>query len=110
MPGFHHPVFGPFGCDRQSIELAGKTNREIADVDHFLHFAETFGGYLADLDRNETAERRLGAAQFLAEQADQFAALGCRHKTPFEEGFMRRVDCLLRIRNSYFRQSADLGA
>ena len=35
MPGFHHAVAGTLGGNRQTIELAGETDGEIADVDHF---------------------------------------------------------------------------
>jgi hypothetical protein len=43
MPGFHHPVAGAFGGDGQTVELAREADGEIADVDHFLDFAEAFG-------------------------------------------------------------------
>ena len=107
MPGFHHPVLGALGGDRQAVELARQADGEIADVDHLLHFAQAFRGDLADLDRNEPAERGLGGAQFLAEQADQFAALRRRHGTPFEEGLMRRFDRRLRLGNGMFPEFAD---
>ncbi len=56
MPGFHHPVLGTLGCDRQAVELARQADCEIADVDHFLDFAKTFGCDLADFDRHEATE------------------------------------------------------
>jgi hypothetical protein len=43
MPGFHHAVAGALGGHRQAVELAREADREIADVDHFLHFARAFG-------------------------------------------------------------------
>ena len=85
MPGFHHAVARTFGGDRQAVELTGETDREIADVDHFLHFAETFGRDLAGFDGDEAAEIGLMGAQFLAEQADQFAALRGGNQAPGAE-------------------------
>ena len=92
MPGFHHAVVGALGGDGQAVELARQADREVADVDHLLHFAEAFGGDLAGFERDEAAEVGLGGAQLLAEQADQFAALGRRHRAPGEEGRVGAVD------------------
>ncbi len=85
---------GAFGGDGQAVKLAGKADGEIADVDHFLHFAEAFRGHLADFDRDQLAEFSLMGAQLFTEQADQFAALRGRDDTPVEEGLVRRVDGL----------------
>ena len=67
-------VARPLGRDRQTVELSRQTDREVADVDHLLHFAETFLQDLAGLERHQRAEAPLRRAQFLAEQAHQFAA------------------------------------
>ena len=92
MPGFHHAVAGTLGGDGQTVELARQADGEIADVDHFLDFAEAFGRDLADFDGDQAAEIGLGGAQFLAEQADQFAALRRRHHAPDAEGFVGLFD------------------
>ena len=92
MPGFHHAMAGAFGGDGETIKLAGKADREIADIDHFLHFAEALGGNLARLQRDETAEIRLEGAQFFAKQPDQFTATGRRHIAPCLEGGIGPVD------------------
>src|SRR6266478_6296793 len=52
MPGLGHTVLVALRGYRQAVELPGKTRGEVADVDHLLDFAETFGLDLADLDRN----------------------------------------------------------
>ena len=49
-------------------------DREVADVDHLLHFAFAFGEDLARLERDEFAEVVLLLAQGVAELADGFAA------------------------------------
>ncbi|MNL85033.1 hypothetical protein D3C87_2132010 [compost metagenome] len=53
---------GTLGGDRQAVKLAGQTDCEIADVDHFLDFAEPFGGDLAGFDRNQAAKVGLEGA------------------------------------------------
>ncbi len=49
MPLLVHAVPGPFGVHRQAVELARQSGGEFADVDHLLHFADTFGANLAHL-------------------------------------------------------------
>ena len=93
MPGLHHAVRRPLGGDGQAVDLARQADREIADVDHLLDFAEPFGRDLAGLDRDQPAELGLGLAQLFAEQPDQLAALRRRHMAPFEEGVMGAADC-----------------
>ena len=75
MPGLHHAVARPLRRDRQAVELARQADREVADVDHLLHFAEAFLQDLAGLEGDQRAERLLVRAQLLAEAADQLAAL-----------------------------------
>ena len=82
MPLLHHAMFGTFGRDRQPIQLTRKPYREIADVDHLLHFTEAFLQYFSGLDGDQSAERIFVGAQLLTQQADQFAALGRRNIAP----------------------------
>ena len=89
MPLLHHPVARPFGGDRQAVELPRQADREVADVDHLLHFAVTFGPDLAHLERDEIAERLLGLAQRLPEIAHEVAALRRRHLAPRLERLLR---------------------
>ena len=91
MPLLHHTVIRPFTGDGEAVELARQTHREIADVDHLLHFATAFRDDLACFDGDQTTQRVLGGAQILAEQANQFAALRWRDLAPFpERSFCRR--------------------
>ena len=60
---------GALGGDGETVKLARETDREIADVDHLLHFAEAFLQDLAGFERDEAAQRILVGAQFLAEQS-----------------------------------------
>ena len=107
MPAFHHTVLGPLGGDRQAVKLAGKTDGKIADIDHFLHFTEAFRSDLANLDRNQAAERPLGGAQLFAQQTAELAALRRRNGPPFEESLVCRIDRRLGVRDGMLFQFAD---
>ena len=85
-------MFVAFGGDRQAVELAGKPHSVVANVDHLLDFAEAFGLDLAGLNGNEPAERALVGAKLFAKQPHEFAALGSRDQTPFEEGRVSLFD------------------
>jgi hypothetical protein len=92
VPLLHHPVARPFGGDREAEQLAGQTDREIADVDHFLHLAEALGADLAGFDGHQRAQVVLVLSQQFAEFAHQLAAHGCRHDAPFAKGLLGLVD------------------
>ena len=92
MPLLHHAVAGPLGRDGQAVELAREADREVADVDHLLHFAVAFGADLAHLERDEFAERLLELAQRVAEIAHDLAALGRRALAPGLERPRGRAD------------------
>ena len=94
MPGLHHAMAGAFGRDRQTVKLARQTDREIADVDHLLHFAQAFLKDLAGFQRDQLAELFLVGAQFLSEQADQLAAARRGHIAPLFERFHAGRDLL----------------
>jgi hypothetical protein len=79
------------------MQLARQADREVADVDHLLNFAETFGEDFTDLDRDEAAERLLVGAQLLTEEADELPAMGRRHIAPDEKRGMRSIDGLARF-------------
>src|ERR1700738_689429 len=85
MPRLRHTVLVALRGYRQAVELPGKTRGEVADVDHLLDFAETFGLDLADLNRNESTEGALVGAQLFAKEPHEFSARGTRDKTPFEK-------------------------
>ena len=87
MPGFHHAMFGAFGGDGEAIKLARQTHREVTDVDHLLHFAQTFLQNFSGFDGHQLAKRLLVSAQFVAEQTHEFATCRRGHGAPGEEGF-----------------------
>ena len=70
---------GAFAGDGEAVKLARETDREIADVDHLLHFAEALLQDLAGFEADETAERVLVGAQLFAQQAHELAAARRRH-------------------------------
>ena len=86
MPRLGEAVAGALGGDRAAVELAREADREVADVDHLLHLAEPFLGDLPDLERHERAERLLLAAELLAEQAHELAAVRPGQVAPGGEG------------------------
>ena len=90
---------GPIGCHcsvslwsgrseamREAVKLARQADREIADVDHLLHFAQALALDLADLQRDEPAERLFVGAQLFAEQPHQLAATRGGDVAPVLEG------------------------
>src|SRR5262245_66104777 len=76
------------------MQLARQADREVADVDHLLNFADTFGEDFADLDGDEATERLLVGAQLLAEEVDKLPAMGRRDIAPDEKRGMRNIDGL----------------
>src|SRR5712692_924384 len=86
MPGFEHAVSRPLARDHPPIELPRQPDREIADVDHLLHFALALFEDLAGLDRYQPAERRLVLSQLVGKQPHQLAAARRRDLTPGGEG------------------------
>ncbi len=80
------------GGDGQAIQLTRQADREVADVDHFLHFALAFLGDLAGFDRYQLAELGLVFTQYFAEQADQLTAARGRDVAPGLESFFGLID------------------
>src|SRR4051794_12949428 len=92
MPGLHEPVAGTFGGDREPVQLARETDREVADVDHLLDLAETLRADLAGLDRDQLAELCLVLTKQLAEAADHVAARRGGRLAPHAECARRTLD------------------
>ncbi len=67
--------------------------RKVADNDHLLHLSFAFREDLAGFQRNKPTERYLQFAKSQAEPADQFAALGSRHRSPMEKSALRAANC-----------------
>ena len=62
MPLLHQAVLWPFGSDRESVKLPGQADREIANVDHLLHFAFGLDENFAGFKRDEFGHVRLALA------------------------------------------------
>ena len=92
MPLFHQAVAWSFRLNRQSIEHARLADGEIADVDHFLHFAFAFGDDFPGLERHQLAELMFQFAQRIAQAANSFTAHRSRRDTPLQKRFLRARD------------------
>src|SRR5207253_3252877 len=88
VPAFEHAVSRPLAGNDLAVELARQPDREIADVDHLLHFALALFEDLAGLDRHEAPERGLVLAQFRGVEPYQLAAPRRRHRPPQQEGLL----------------------
>ena len=102
MPRFRHPVPRAFRGDRQAIKLARQADGEVADIDHLLHFAESFLQDLACFERDEATERRLFFTQAIAKEPHEFAASRRRHIAPLRVSRAglreRRIDFSFSVR------------
>ena len=97
MPLFHQAMAGPFGLNRQAVEHARLADREIADVDHLLHFAFAFGDDLTHLEGDEFSEIRFRFAQCIAELAHGFTPNRRGGDAPFQKRLRRPSDDALVI-------------
>ena len=107
VPGFTHMVAGALGGDGQAVQLARQADGEVADVDHFLHFTQTFLGDLAGLPGNEFAQVGLVLAQYVAELAHQLATSRRRHFAPGFECMLGATDLLLHLGGTFPMDAAD---
>ena len=83
MPDFAHMVFRAFTAHCNAVELAGQAEGEVADIDHFLDFAETFGEDFATFYGDKFAKIIFGSAEFFTEQADKLTTHRCGGFSPF---------------------------
>jgi hypothetical protein len=98
VPLLVHAVARTLGMHGQAVELARETDRELADVDHFLHFAVALGLGLAHLQRDQRTQRVLVHAQRLGAQPDRLAAARRRGGAPDLERGLRALDDQVVIR------------
>jgi hypothetical protein len=91
MPLLHHAMSRTLAGNGEAIELAGKTDREIADINHLLHFAAAFGSDLAGLYHHQATQLVLNGAQLLAQEPDEFAAARRWNQAPSH----KRVHCII---------------
>ena len=84
MPLLHHPVVGTLAGDGEAVKLPRQADREVADIDHLLDFAEALLEDFPALECHQSGQRLLGSAQLFSEEPDQLAAPGAG--TTFQRG------------------------
>ena len=82
VPLLVHAVARTLAVHGQAVQLARQTDRELADINHFLHFAVAFGLGLAHFQRDQRTQRVLVRAQRVCAQADRLAATRRRGGAP----------------------------
>lgn len=107
MPVLHEPVAGPLRGDGAPVQLARETDRELADIDHLLHFAEGFGGDLAGLDGHQRAQIGLVLDEQLTQPGHERAAHRCRGGAPRGKGLRRFGDRRIRIGGGALRNGEE---
>src|SRR5436190_419666 len=101
MPLLHQTMVFSLRLNRQAVKHARLADGEIADVDHLLNFAFTFGNDLAGLESDELTKLMFQLAQRISETANGVAADGARCSSPFFERFLRARDgCLVIVLGS----------
>src|SRR4029077_13350632 len=93
----HEPVTRSFRLNCQAVEHARLANGEIADVDHFLHFALALSDDFSSLERDQLAELVFQFAQCVAKTANSVTAHGTGSGTPFQKRVMRARNRLVVI-------------
>ncbi len=79
-----HPVKLTFGVHGSSVEKTRLSDSEFADVNHFLHFAESFLIDFTHLEGYKVPEVFFMTAQSIADLSYNFSPLGCWNNAPFE--------------------------
>src|SRR5437667_8557863 len=92
MPLFEHAMLRPFRSDRQAVKLARKAHCKIANINHLLYFAFSFGQDFSRLERHEPPEIMLGLAQRIAKLTNEITA-------PRSGDGLPTAKCLLRAPN-----------
>ena len=82
----------PFRLNGQAIKHARLSDRQVADVDHLLHFAFAFADDFPGFESDELAELVLQIAQGVAQTAHSFAADRSWRKPPFQKCLVRASD------------------
>src|SRR5207247_10464888 len=74
----HQTMIFSLRLDRQAIKHARLTNCEIADVDHFLHFAFALGHDLSSLERHQLTELMFRRSEEHTSELQSRVDLVCR--------------------------------
>src|SRR6185369_4565414 len=85
VPLLHHPMLRTLAGDSEAVELARQAHREVADVDHLLHFAERFLDDLGVFQRDDSGQPFLRGPQLLAEEPHKLAPARRWYRPPFFE-------------------------
>ena len=81
----------PFGLNGESVEHARLADREIADIDHLLHFAFPLREDFPGLEGDKLTELVFEFAQGVAQSPHRFAAHRARRYAPFRNAFCARA-------------------
>src|SRR5260370_10285212 len=92
MPLAHQTMVRPLGLNRETVKHARLADSEIADVNHLLNFAFTFGNDLAGLESDELTKLMFQLAQRISESANGIATDRAGRSSPFFERFLRTRD------------------
>ena len=90
MPLLVHAVTGTLGMHGQAIQLSGEPYGKITDVNHLLHFSQTFLVGFTHFVRHQLAQVSLHFAKGIADLTNDLSTLGSRHQPP-------RFKCNLRL-------------
>src|SRR6266446_1038610 len=92
MPLLEHPMFRALRSNGQAIKLPRQADREIANINHLLHFACAFSDDLSGLQRYQPPEVRFGLAQGVAQLAHDVPALGSGDVLPLSKRLLGALD------------------
>ena len=90
------------------MQLPGKTDRKIADINQFLHFTLRFLQGFARFQHNETRQISLALARNIPHYPHHLTTMRCRYLTPVQKTLMGFTDQLLhplRIGKTDIRQT-----
>ncbi len=85
MPLLIHTMQRTLTVHGQAIQLTAEAYSEIADIDHLLHFAQSFLQAFAHFIAHQFAEVLLVFAEFITQLTNHFSTLGRRPHPPFAE-------------------------
>ena len=110
MPAFAHMVAGTLRSDGEAVELARQAHGKIANINHFLHFAQAFLGNFARFPRHQLTQCLLVFAQNIAQQAHQLATARRRHIAPLRKRLLRLRYLHIHIGRAVLRHFAQQAA
>src|SRR4029079_17423288 len=107
IPGLWNAVARAFARDGEAIELPGKADCAVANIDHLPHLAEPLGQDLAGFERNKPTEFTLRRSELFTEKPHELASFWRRLAPPCAEcilgetyGAPRFIGCrLAKMRN-----------